>query len=470
MKFYINLLLGPLLLLLCIALLPFDFEQCAAIGTVLWMIVWWSTQVIPIGATSLLPLVLFPALGMADIKTTAGNYANPIIYLFLGGFVLGLAIEKWNLHKRIALFILRFSGKTPVRVIAGCMAATALLSMWISNTAATVMMLPIGISVVALLQAQFPDARVQHRFAVSLLLGLAFAANVGGIATIIGTPPNLVLAGVVSEKLNYEIGFAQWLGFALPLSIALFVLILVLNTKVLFKIPGIRMHGVGAMVSEQLSALGTPGKSERRVIIIFAATALLWILRAPLSAVRGLEFLSDALIAIAGALALFVVRGHKKTALMTWPDMQRMPWDILLLFGGGLSIAMGISITGTADLVGEAIAQFSHLHWLWVVLIITALAVFLTEVMSNVALVSLLLPIVIGIAPALGGDALQLAIPLTVGASCAFMLPIATPPNAIVFAGSYLKISDMIRAGIWLNICSILIVVAYCYLLGELFF
>ncbi len=470
MKKSLTLLSGPALLLIAVMVLPFTLAQSAAIGTVLWMIVWWSTQVIPIGATSLLPLVLFPAFGIADIKATAGNYANPIIYLFLGGFVLGLAIEKWKLHRRIALHILRLSGTKPVHVIAGCMGATAILSMWISNTAATVMMLPIGVSVIGLLKGQFSLPDVQRRFAVSLLLGLAFAANVGGTATIIGTPPNLVLAGVVGEKLGYEIGFAQWLGFALPLAAVLFAVILFVNTRLLFRIPSFKMQGIDEMISNQLAQLGMPKSGERRVGMVFAGMALLWILRAPLSGLPGLSFLSDALIAIAGAIALFMIRDREKQALMTWPDMQRMPWDILLLFGGGLSIAMGMSLTGVVALVGEAIMEFSHMDWIVLILIITALAVFLTEVMSNVAMVSLLLPVVIGVAPALGGDALELAIPLTLGASCAFMLPIATPPNAIVFAGSFLRVKDMVTAGFWLNLISIALISLYAYLLVPLLF
>lgn len=458
------------MLVVCYGLLPFSPLQNAAIGIALWMIVWWSTQIVPIGVTSLLPLVLFPAFGLTEIKAVASNYANPIIYLFLGGFVIGLAIEKWNIHKRLALFILRYSGEKPRQVIAGFMAATAILSMWISNTAATVMMLPIGLSVIGLLEVQFPDQAIKKRFAICLLLGLAFAANVGGTATIIGTPPNLVLAGMASESLGYEIGFGQWMLFALPLALMLFFIILVVNTRLLFRIPSFTMHGLKAMVDERLAELGRMGSAELRVAAIFACTALLWIVRAPVATLPGMDFLSDPLIAVAGAVTMFVVTDKERKPLMVWKDMRAMPWDILLLFGGGLAIAMGLSMSGTVDLIAEAMLQFSGMEWLVVILVVTALAVFLTEVMSNVALVSMLLPIAMVIAPSLGGAPLELAIPLTFGASCAFMLPIATPPNAIVFSASYIRVSDMVRAGFWLNVISVVLISLFSYFVVPLFF
>lgn len=434
------------------------------------MVVWWSTQAIPIGATSLLPLLLFPAMGVLGLRDVATNYANPIIYLFLGGFVIGLAIEKWNIHRRVALLILRVSGEKPWQVVAGFMGATAILSMWISNTASAVMMLPIGLSVVGLLENRFPDKSTRGRFAISLLLGLAFAANVGGMCTLIGTPPNLVLAGIVHTQLGMELSFATWFLFALPLGALIFGAILLINTGIVFRIPAMRMVGVKEMVNERIKALGKLSSGEKRVAVIFSLTAFLWIVRAPLSKISFFSFLSDTWIALAGALALFIVTDNQKKRLMTWPDMNRMPWDILLLFGGGLSIAMALSETGWVTLLGDAIQTFRGMSWIVVVLIITAIAVFLTELMSNVALVSALLPVVIGIAPGLGGEALELAIPLTLGASCAFMLPIATPPNAIVFSGSYIRVGDMMRAGFWLNLVSILLIVAYCYWMVPLFF
>ncbi|MFN2423600.1 MAG: SLC13 family permease, partial [Cryomorphaceae bacterium] len=334
-------LLGPALILLAFTALPFSPAQNAAIGTAAWMVAWWSTQVLPIGVTSLLPLILFPAFGVVEIGDTALNYAHPVIFLFLGGFVLGLAIEKWDIHKRLALNILRVSGERPTQVIAGFMAATAFLSMWISNTAAAVMMLPIGISVIGLLEGQFSDKGLKNRFAVSLLLGLAFAANIGGTATIIGTPPNLVLAGILSEEVGYEIGFGQWIIFALPFAAVLFLVVLFVNTRLLFRVPSFTMYGMRHMVTERLKTMGNMSAGEKRVAVVFGSTALLWVARAPLAELPGLDFLSDPLIGMAGAVTMFVVTDPRKKPLMTWKDMKRMPWDILLLFGGGLSIAAG---------------------------------------------------------------------------------------------------------------------------------
>lgn len=466
----VKILLGPAVAALCIFVLPFSLAQNAAVGIALWMVAWWSTQVLPIGATALLPLVMFPAFGVSGFAETASNYANPIIFLFFGGFVLGLALEKRGLHRRFALHILRAARERPFAVIAGFSAASAILSMWISNTATAVMMLPIGISVIHLLEKQFPEASTRRRFAVSLLLSLAVSANIGGTATLIGTPPNLVLAGILSENYGREIGFAQWFFFTAPLAVALFFVALLINTKVIFRVPNLNMYGMRQMTRTELEKMGHLRTAEKRVALVFLLTAGLWIFRAPLSKLPGLGFVSDALIAVFSALLLFSVGDGRKKRLMGWEDMKRMPWDILLLFGGGLSIAAGLTATGTVELLGSAFSAFDAVHWLIFVLFAVAVAVMLTELMSNVAMTAMLLPVVIAAAEAAGGHMMTMAVALTIGASCAFMLPIATPPNAVVFSATYIRSADMAKLGFWLNLISIALITAYCYAIAPLWF
>jgi sodium-dependent dicarboxylate transporter 2/3/5 len=288
-----KLALGPIVFLLIIILVPLDFQQSKVIGVAGWMITWWVTQVIPIGATALLPMVLFPALGVESLKSVTSNYANPIIYLFFGGFVLGLAIERWNLHQRFALAILKKSGNQPRKIVLGSMLATAIMSMWISNTASTMMMLPIGLSITQLLRDQFPSEKACNQFTLCLLLGLAYAANIGGIATLIGTPPNLVLAALAGETLGIEIGFTEWLIMALPIAISLFFLAHFVNTRILFPVQSDRLHGMGKLLDQKIEKLGPQGSGEKRVQLVFLATALLWIFRSPLSDLPGMAFLSD---------------------------------------------------------------------------------------------------------------------------------------------------------------------------------
>jgi sodium-dependent dicarboxylate transporter 2/3/5 len=434
------------------------------------MITWWITQVIPIGVTALLPMVLFPLLGVEGLKTVTANYAHPIIYLFFGGFVLGLAIEKWNLHQRFALFILKKSGNKPRKIILGSMLATAVMSMWISNTASTMMMLPIGLSITQLLSDQFPSEHAAKQFTLCLLLGLAYAANIGGIATLIGTPPNLVLAALAGETLGVEIGFSEWLIMALPVTAMLFFLAHLLNTRLLFPVRSDVFAGLRALLDEKVKKLGRPRSGERRVRLVFIATALLWIFRSPLSTLPGMGFLSDPIIAIASAVVLFILPSGEGRPLLEWEDTRSLPWDILLLFGGGLSMASGLASSGLVDLLGNVLTDSGALSWFVVIAIISLASIFLTEGMSNVALVSVLVPIGFAVAIPLGGDPLELAIPLTIAASCAFMLPIATPPNAIVFSSNIITIKQMMRAGFAMNIVAAIIISIYAYFVVPLIF
>lgn len=460
---WISIAIGPLLFFICL-LLGGDNVQVRMIATVLWMLSWWITGVVPVGITALLPIILFPLLGILDLKATTANYANPVIYLFLGGFILGLAIEKWNLHKRIALNIINLSGEKPNRIILGSMLATALLSMWISNTATAVMMLPIGMSVVRLLGDKINDAKAGRNFGITLMLGIAYSANIGGITTLIGTPPNLVLASIVSDSGLPSIDFSTWLIFALPLVIALFASTYFISTRVIFPIRLHKIEGIGTLIKQELKELGKLESGEKRVLIIMVSTALLWIFRGQFNKIEWLSTLSDTTIAILASVVLFVVPDKEsKEPLLKWEDTQKLPWGILLLFGGGISVAKGMEVTNIVELLGKWISQNSAPSVFILVLIICALALFLTEVMSNVALVSVFIPVSFVIAQSFGLNEMQLAVPLTIAASCAFMFPISTPPNAIVFSSGYIKMEDMAKTGILLNIASIIIISLYCY-------
>lgn len=466
----LSLIIGPLLFFVCLAI-GGENEQVRMIACVLWMLAWWISGVVPVGITALLPIILFPLLGILDLKATTANYANPVIYLFLGGFILGLAIEKWNLHKRIALNIINLSGEKPNKIILGSMLATAILSMWISNTATAVMMLPIGMSVVKLLGDKISDVKAGRNFGITLMLGIAYSANIGGITTLIGTPPNLVLASITSESGLDPIDFSTWLFFAFPLVILLFAGTYFISTRVIFPVRISKIEGIKALIKNELNELGKPDSGEKRVLIIMVCTALLWIFRAQLSKIAWLETLSDTTIAILASVVLFVVPDKaSKEPLLQWEDTQKLPWGILLLFGGGISVAKGMEVTNIVELLGNWISQHSTPHIFVLVLIICALALFLTEVMSNVALVSVFIPVSFVIAESFGLNEMQLAIPLTIAASCAFMFPISTPPNAIVFSSGYLKMRDMAKTGVLLNIASIIIISIYCYLVVPYFF
>ena len=470
MKRIYKLALGPIVFLLIIILVPLDFQQSKVIGVAGWMITWWVTQVIPIGATALLPMVLFPALGVESLKSVTSNYANPIIYLFFGGFVLGLAIERWNLHQRFALAILKKSGNQPRKIVLGSMLATAIMSMWISNTASTMMMLPIGLSITQLLRDQFPSEKACNQFTLCLLLGLAYAANIGGIATLIGTPPNLVLAALAGETLGIEIGFTEWLIMALPIAISLFFLAHFVNTRILYPVQSDRLHGMGKLLDQKIEKLGPQGSGEKRVQLVFLATALLWIFRSPLSDLPGMAFLSDPIIAVASAVSLFIIPSGERGPLLNWEDTRSLPWDILLLFGGGLSMASGLASSGLVELLGNVLTDSGAIPWFAVIAVISVAAIFFTEGMSNVALVSILVPIAFAVAIPLGGNPLELAIPLTIAASCAFMLPIATPPNAIVFSSNCITVKQMMRAGLLMNILAAIIISVYAYYIVPLVF
>ena len=442
--------------------------QAWAAGGMMWlMATWWSTEAIPIPATALLPILLVPALGLGSIGQATAPYANPIIFLFLGGFTLGLAMQRWNLHRRIALLTLRAMGVKPKNQIAGFMMATAFLSMWVSNTATAVMMLPIGLSIIAMTQSDNEDGL--RRFGTALLLAIAYSASVGGIATLIGTPPNALLAAYLLDTQGIEVGFAQWMLLGLPVSVVMLLLVWWWLTRVDFGIG--RADDSGEMIRRELEALGPLGRGEKLVGLVFVLTASAWIFR-PLLSANLAPWLTDTGIAIAAALALFLipVDTRERQFLLDWESAEKLPWGVLLLFGGGLAMAGAISSSGLASWIAEAMGAATLLPALLMVALVALVIIFLTEVTSNTATAAAFLPLLGALAVAQDISPLLLTVPAAIAASCAFMMPVATPPNAIVFSSGHMRIGDMLRAGFALNLMGVVVVtVASYWLMGWVF-
>lgn len=439
----LNFIIGPLLFLI-VNLIPFDGlspQGRAVLACTIWVAFWWITEAVELPVTSVLPIVIFPLAGALTVSETTSSYGNPYIFLFMGGFVIGLAIERSGLHKRIAFNIINVVGTSEKNVILGFMVATGFLSMWISNTATAIMMLPIGISVAS----HFGD---RQPFSKNLMLGIAYAASIGGIGTLIGTPPNIILAGIVKESLGYEISFLNWMLFATP-----FAVILILITW--FTLTRYKTDKNSEPANYGLNTLGRMSVVEKRVTMVFILVGFLWISRSFLWN-NLLPMLDDTMIAILGALLMFTVpAGDGKGSLMNWESAKKIPWDVLLLFGAGLVIAKGFS---TTDLTTWLAEHFTYLDFLPVTvftLLIIASINFLTEITSNTATASMLLPVLITIGMSLNMDVLPLLASAAISASCAFMMPVATPPNAIVFSSGKVTISQMIRAGFALNITAI---------------
>lgn len=466
----IGLILGPLFLLITLALpapegmVP---QAWAALGLMLLMSTWWATEAIPIPATALVPIVLIPALGLGDIRSATTPYANPIIFLFLGGFTLGLAMQRWNLHRRIALIILRRVGYKPRRQIAGFMIATAFLSMWVSNTATSIMMLPIALSVIAMVDSSNEEG--VRRYATALLLAIAYSASVGGIATLIGTPPNALLAAYLSENQGISVGFAQWMMLGVPVSLVMLLLIWAWLSRRDFGLGS--QAGSADTIEDELRSLGSLQKGEKLVALVFAMTAAAWIFR-PLLADGLMPWLSDTGIAITAAIAMFLipVNLNQRVFLLDWETAQRLPWGVLLLFGGGLAMAGVISSSGLAEWIAQSLSVAGQLPTLAIVVLVVGVIIFLTEVTSNTATAAAFLPLLGALAVSQDMSVLLLTVPAAIAASCAFMMPVATPPNAIVFSSGHMQISDMISAGFALNILAIMVVTLLSYgLLGFVF-
>ncbi len=466
----IGLILGVAFLLATLALPApgsMGAEAWAALGLMLLMATWWSTEAIPIPATALLPIVLVPALELGTIGQATAPYANPIIFLFLGGFTLGLAMQRWNLHRRIALLTLKAMGDQPKRQIAGFMLATAFLSMWVSNTATAIMMLPIGLSVVAMMDNANPEG--VRKYATALLLAIAYSASIGGIATLIGTPPNALLAAYLSENQGISVGFAQWMVLGVPVTLLMLMLTWWWLTR--------RDFGIGQasdsdqMIRDELAKLGVMSRGERLVAVVFVITATAWIFR-PLLSASLMPWLSDTGIAIAAAIAMFLipVDTRERTFVLDWDSANKLPWGVLLLFGGGLAMAGVISSSGLAEWIAGSLGVAGVLPTIVMMVIVASVIIFLTEVTSNTATAAAFLPLLGALAMAQEVSPLLLTVPAAIAASCAFMMPVATPPNAIVFSSGHMQISDMIKAGFALNLMGIVVVTLITYgLLGLVF-
>ncbi|HLR38539.1 MAG TPA: DASS family sodium-coupled anion symporter [Chitinophagaceae bacterium] len=443
----ISLILGPVLFLF-IYLLPLKGLSSAGqavLATTAWVAVWWIGEATELAVTSLLPILLLPLAGGLSIEKTTAAYAHPYIFLFMGGFMIGLAIERWNLHKRIAFSIINYIGKSEKKVIVGFMVATAFLSMWISNTATTLMMFPIALSVIE-------NFKSETVFSKNLMLGIAYSASIGGMATLIGTPPNIILAGIVNESLGMEISFFKWMLFALPFACILLLAAILYLTS--YKTPR-ETNDKQEFTLENLGKITVP---EKRVLVVFSIVAFLWITRSFIweAIIPGLN---DTIIAMGGAFLLFLIpAGEGKEQLMNWDTAKKLPWDVLLIFGAGLAIAAGFSQT---DLSNWLAGQFLHLKFvpsMLILLIVIAGINFLTEVTSNTATASMALPLMATLGYSLGIPSIQLMIAVALSASCAYMLPVSTPPNAIVFASGRIKIIQMVSTGFVLNIISIILI------------
>lgn len=475
---FVSLLSGVALSLFLYFINPFHVPEPAArvLAVAGLMITWWVTEALPMPAVALVPLVLFPLLGINSIKSTSSAYGNEVIFLFMGGFMLGLAIEKWNLHRRIALNIVVKTGTSGNRIILGFILATGLLSMWLSNTATTMMMFPIALSVVHVMKENSEGNGNYAHFNLCLMLAIAYASNFGGIATIIGTPPNVQFVGYFEKKYNTDIDFAEWMLLCTPLAVLLMLSLYWLSTKILFPNRIRSSEAAATHIREELMILGKPSVAEKRVLGIFICTALLWITRDLINKSQPWFSLDDNMIAILGALALFVcpagsgkvsekfrsAEGNPKDTLLEWEDTGKMAWGILLLFGGGIALADAMEKAGLIKQLGDWLALYAG-SGIFLVLTVVIISIFISELMSNVAQVIVFAPVVCSLADAVGMNPLLLGVPMTLAASCASMLPMGTPPNAIVFASGHIKLRQMLKAGLVMNLISVILITLFCW-------
>ena len=478
------------------AIMPGDLAHNARLtaGVAVLLGIWWMTECIPIPATALVPLIAFPVFGEGfSVDDVGAEYGNNIIFLFMGGFLIAIAMQRWDLHRRIALLTVRAMGTRSTRVVAGFMIATAFLSMWVSNTATAVMMLPIGVSVLMLAAElgggrsgedgdagdgagdddenvmpaidasadpgsdEVKDAVIRSRFGTALMLGIAYAASVGSLATIIGTPPNTLLAGYLSSEHDVDLGFGQWMLVGLPLAAVMLVITWLLLTKVLFRPEMERIPGGRQLFQDELAKLGSPSSGEKRVLAVFVAAAVAWV-TVPL--VFEDPPISDAGIALTAGLLLFLLPAgtERGVRLLTWDAALELPWGVLLLFGGGLALSGQFSGSGLTDWIGEQAGALGALPVALLVVVAAAGIIFLTELTSNTATAATFLPVAGGVALGLGLDPMLLAVPVALAATCAFMLPVATPPNAIAYGSGYVTIGQMVRGGVWLNLIGIVLI------------
>lgn len=485
-----GLALGVILSLLVYFIMPsdLDYNLRATAGVAVLMAVWWMSEAIPIAVTALLPLALFPILGLSEIKEFSGKYTDPTIFLFMGGFLLALAMQRWNLHRRVALWVLVLMGSSPKMLILGFMVATGFLSMWVSNTATAVMMLPIGVSVLSLIVRMLHEEKTSAKvaaagdatgtpggeelekaeessssydpmpksnFGIALMLGIAYSASIGSLGTIIGTPPNAMLAAYMADQ-GVEIGFGQWMLLGVPVAVVLMLCAWFLLTSVLFKPEISHIPGGRELMREELNRLGKMSTGERRVLIVFIVAALAWVF---VPVVLEGSMIADAVIAMAVGIALFLIPGGPNgVKLMRWENALELPWGVLLLFGGGLALSSQFNASGLSDWIGQ---QLSSLGWLPVALLVVVVGVvvlLLTEFTSNTATAATFLPLVGAMAVGLGHDQMLFAVPVALAATSAFMMPVATPPNAIAYGSGYVSMNNMVKAGAWLNIVALIVI------------
>jgi sodium-dependent dicarboxylate transporter 2/3/5 len=474
---YLSWILGPLAFLLVLMLRPeagLAPEAWQVLAVALWMMLWWMTEAVPLPVTALLPMILFPLLGLRSMAEATAPYADPIVFLFMGGFLVALAMQHRKLHVRIALGLIRIIGTRPEQVVMGFMLATALLSMWISNTATAVMMLPIAVSVISMLPADLLDgAKSQKNFALVLMLGIAYAANIGGTATIIGTPPTVVFVGYMREFYGIEVNFNQYMLFGIPIMLVMLAFCYLLMVKVIFPF-GQREGHTSSLegIESEWRKLGPMSRAEILVALVFLLTALAWIFRSPINSYLGSDYLNDTLIAMMGGSLMFIVPVHwkRKEFILDWPATRELPWGILLLFGGGLALAKAMEETGIIQHIGLLVS--SQTTWpVWLLLLaLTAIMLFATELMSNVALCVIFLPVVMGIADASGLSPFWLALPVTLASSYAFMMPVSTPPNAIVYSSGHIPLKAMLRIGLILNFVALAILLLFAQTLLPIVF
>ncbi|UOY88142.1 SLC13 family permease [Bacillus glycinifermentans] len=455
--------LGPIGFLLIFGLIP-EAELAHAPRVVLavtaWTAVWWITEAVPIPAASLLPVILLPTLGGLDVDTAAKAYGDPIVFMYMGGFIIAIAIEKWNLHQRMALHILKRIGTESHRIVLGVMVATAFLSMWISNAATALMMLPVALAVIKEVREKgILKGDSLQKFSKSVLLSVAYAASIGGLATLVGSVPNAVFAAMSKQMLNREIMFFEWFLFGFPVTVLFLIILYLYLTKVQFKVS--RFEGKKPdFIDHDLHALGPMTREEKTVFAVFLMTALLWMFKFLLP-----FDISDTSIAILGALLLFLIPGTKDERFLEWKDMQSLPWGMLLLFGGGLSLAAGFSETDVTGWIAGKLKLLEGHPYLFVLIVLTGAILFMTEIMSNTAVANMVIPMTVGLGAAIHVEPYGLMAAAALASSCAFMLPISTPPNAAVFSANVLSMKDMIKAGFWLNAAGILIIVTGVYFL-----
>jgi sodium-dependent dicarboxylate transporter 2/3/5 len=466
-------LLGPALLaatLLLPAPAGLSIQGWRTAGAGSLMAVFWITEAIPIPVTALLPLVLFPLLGLSNIADAAVPYSNPIILLFLGGFVIALAMQKWNLHRRVAITLISALGTKPRRIILGFLVSSTIVSMWVSNTATALMMLPIATSVVALLPSDARGSRALRGFGTALLLSVAYGSTAGGMATLIGTPPNALLAAYVNSVYHLDIGFAQWMLLGVPVTLIALPAVHFVLTRVSFRLGTTEVPGMKALLTEERSRLGRVSRGELSVAIVFVLTALGWIFQ-PLIA-RVAPLVSDTTVAIAGAVALFMIPVNVRRGefVMDWDATRTLPWNVLLLFGGGLSLAGMIEKHGLSHYLGGLSSNLGGVPVVATACLVCFLILMLTELTSNTATAATFLPIVAATAVSLGQNPLLFLIPAALASNCAFMLPVGTPPNAIVFGSGFITLPQMAKAGFILEVAMVPIIVGAVLLLGPLVF